>query len=347
MTPWATAPSVAVSCRMKRSSCSRDLHSICHSSKGSRGDGCDEGAVFSRTCNSPILRIAAAAVLRSVSLGCDKLGLGGNNPTAPTPIAAGVDDQLYGGRRQRRQRRRFAAWLPAAGRLPEWHGLRACYDAAAARPGLHGQPARTSGFPRRSSAATSRRSASSTAARSSATSSTRKRRSSRHNADGRHRLRRPERSQHHHGRARRRRRRQRSERLHRRAGARVRRRLLDAAAASRRRAPAIRSASSLNVPNPAGHAVSRRRVAGAAAGRAARRRRHDDDRRESARGREHGDRRSDVRRAELSARPPIRPTACIRTTPATRSSPPKSCARSRSATYPAPQASCSSMTIVP
>ena len=43
---------------------------------------------FHGSGNSPILRIAAAAVCL-VSLGCDKLGLGGNNPLAPTPIAPG------------------------------------------------------------------------------------------------------------------------------------------------------------------------------------------------------------------------------------------------------------------
>ena len=76
-------------------------------------------------------------------------------------------------------------------------------------------------------------------------------------------------------------------------------------------------------------AVSRRRAAGAAAGGAARRGRHDEDRRQSARVAERRRRRSDVRRAQLSGVELLVATACTRTMPATRSSPPKSSGRSR------------------
>jgi len=38
---------------------------------------------------SPILRIAVAALCLAATIACDKLGLGGDNPTAPTPIAPG------------------------------------------------------------------------------------------------------------------------------------------------------------------------------------------------------------------------------------------------------------------
>lgn len=38
---------------------------------------------------SPILRIASAAVCLAASFGCDKLGLGGDSPTAPTPLPPG------------------------------------------------------------------------------------------------------------------------------------------------------------------------------------------------------------------------------------------------------------------
>jgi len=40
--------------------------------------------------NSPILRIAVAGVCAAASFGCDKLGLGGDSPTAPTPLAPGA-----------------------------------------------------------------------------------------------------------------------------------------------------------------------------------------------------------------------------------------------------------------
>jgi lysophospholipase L1-like esterase len=41
---------------------------------------------FHEPRNSPILRIAVAAILASAALGCDKLGLGGSSPTAPTGV---------------------------------------------------------------------------------------------------------------------------------------------------------------------------------------------------------------------------------------------------------------------
>src|SRR5262249_15372055 len=44
---------------------------------------------FQSARNSPILRIAPLAVCLAVSLGCDKLGLGGD-PAAPTPITPGT-----------------------------------------------------------------------------------------------------------------------------------------------------------------------------------------------------------------------------------------------------------------
>jgi lysophospholipase L1-like esterase len=44
---------------------------------------------FRGTRNSPILRIAVAGVCLAASFACDKLGLGGGSPTAPTPLAPG------------------------------------------------------------------------------------------------------------------------------------------------------------------------------------------------------------------------------------------------------------------
>lgn len=44
---------------------------------------------FEETRRSPILRIAATAICLVVSLACDRLGLTGENPTAPTPLAPG------------------------------------------------------------------------------------------------------------------------------------------------------------------------------------------------------------------------------------------------------------------
>jgi lysophospholipase L1-like esterase len=44
---------------------------------------------FHVTRNSPILRIAVAGMCVAASFGCDKLGLGGGSPTAPTPLGPG------------------------------------------------------------------------------------------------------------------------------------------------------------------------------------------------------------------------------------------------------------------
>jgi lysophospholipase L1-like esterase len=41
---------------------------------------------FHKERNSPILRIALAAIWIAVSVACDKLGLGGSSPTTPTPM---------------------------------------------------------------------------------------------------------------------------------------------------------------------------------------------------------------------------------------------------------------------
>jgi lysophospholipase L1-like esterase len=44
---------------------------------------------FHAARNSPIRRIAVAGVCLAVSVGCDRLGLGGGSPAAPTPLAPG------------------------------------------------------------------------------------------------------------------------------------------------------------------------------------------------------------------------------------------------------------------
>ena len=108
-----------------------------------------------------------------------------------------------------------------------------------------------------------------------------------------------------------------------------------------RSAPA-RRASSCSTCRTRRPAVSGRRLAGAASGRAARGGRHDEERWSTRWLVVDHRRRSDVRRAQLRCRRTILATACIRTTPATRSSPPKSCARSRRASIPRRRASCGS-----
>jgi lysophospholipase L1-like esterase len=45
---------------------------------------------FQRARNSPILRIAVAGICLGMSFGCDKLGLGGDSPAAPTPLTPGA-----------------------------------------------------------------------------------------------------------------------------------------------------------------------------------------------------------------------------------------------------------------
>jgi lysophospholipase L1-like esterase len=51
--------------------------------------GVRKSRFFQRLRKSPILRIAGAAICLAVSFGCDKLGLTGDNPTAPTPLTPG------------------------------------------------------------------------------------------------------------------------------------------------------------------------------------------------------------------------------------------------------------------
>ena len=113
---------------------------ICHSSEGRPTHVGIRQQVFSGFC--AILQFCGSACwLRVVTLatGCNKLGLGDNgSPTAPTgPPAAGLDDLLHRGRRQRRDRRRLERRMRALYRLPERHGLRARDGARAQGAGIH------------------------------------------------------------------------------------------------------------------------------------------------------------------------------------------------------------------
>ena len=138
----------------------------------------------------------------------------------------------------------------------------------------------------------------------------------------------------------------RSERLHGRTGPSVRRRLRDAACRIRTRAGSPRIVV-LNVPNPAGlpylagTSLAQRQAGQRDCGG------HDENRGQSTAVEQHRRCGSDVRLAQLHSRPTTRPTGCIPTMPATRTSRPRWSRRLRSASYPAPQNSCSAMTIVP
>ena len=91
MTPNVMAPTVAASRRSMSINCSRRSpieYAILV--KAPKGIGVTKLSIFRVVRNSPILRIAVAGVCAAASFGCDKLGLGGDSPTAPTPLAPGA-----------------------------------------------------------------------------------------------------------------------------------------------------------------------------------------------------------------------------------------------------------------
>ena len=91
MTPNVAAPTIAASRLSVSIKCSRRApieYAILV--KAPKGIGVTKLSIFCVVRNSPILRIAVAGVCAAASFGCDKLGLGGDSPTAPTPLSPGA-----------------------------------------------------------------------------------------------------------------------------------------------------------------------------------------------------------------------------------------------------------------